>query len=111
MDVPNVVAVALAVAALLLAPRLLLDGVGLVGDGIAQLFVPPDRTLGWPHGVQEGDDPWGWREPVSASFAADTASAGVGPELGVGIADLVDVSGAVPIDAGALVVPVAAVHR
>jgi hypothetical protein len=29
--------------------------------GFASLFVPPDRTLGWPHGVQEGDEPWAWR--------------------------------------------------
>lgn len=107
MDVPNVIAVAVTVAAVLLAPRLLLDGVGLVGDGIAQLFVPPDRALGWPHGVQEGDDPWGWREPAPTSFAADR----VAPELDVGNADVLDVSGVVAIDAGALVVPIAAVRR
>ena len=29
--------------------------------GFASLFVPPDRALGWPHGVQEGDEPWAWR--------------------------------------------------
>jgi hypothetical protein len=31
------------------------------GDGMATLFVPPDRSLGWPRGVQEDDEPWGWR--------------------------------------------------
>ena len=107
MDAPNLVALAICVAALLLAPRLLLHGVSHMSDGIAQLFVPPDRTLGWPHGVQEGDDPWGWREPAPTSFAAD----GVAPELEVGEADVVDVSGVVAIDAGALVVPIAAVRR
>ena len=39
------------------------------GEGIATLFVPPDRTLGWPRGVQEGDEPWGWRPAqVAASL-------------------------------------------
>jgi hypothetical protein len=36
----------------------------------ASLFVPPDRTLGWPRGVQESDAPWGWRPPIDA-IAAD----------------------------------------
>ena len=33
--------------------------------GFASLFVPPDRALGWPHGVQESDEPWAWRRPTS----------------------------------------------
>jgi hypothetical protein len=48
--------------------------------GFASLFVPPDRTLGWPRGVQESDAPWGWQPPVdprdddSADTMADLAS-------------------------------------
>ena len=39
------------------------------GDGMAALFVPPDRTLGWPHGVQERDEPWRWAatRPLAAA--------------------------------------------
>ena len=33
--------------------------------GFASLFVPPDRTLPWPRGVQESDSPWGWQSPVA----------------------------------------------
>ena len=34
---------------------------GHAGDIVAQLFVPPNRSLGWPHGVQEDDDlQWSW---------------------------------------------------
>jgi len=40
---------------------------GRAGDVMAALFVPPDRTLGWPHGVQESDEPWGWHEPPAAA--------------------------------------------
>jgi hypothetical protein len=40
--------------------RVVLPTFERVGDGMATLFVPPDRALGWPHGVQEGDEPWGW---------------------------------------------------
>jgi hypothetical protein len=29
--------------------------------GFSSLFVPPDRALGWPRGVQESDAPWAWR--------------------------------------------------
>jgi hypothetical protein len=42
---------------------------GRAGDVMAALFVPPDRTLGWPHGVQESDEPWGWHEPMNAAPA------------------------------------------
>ncbi|MBA2382913.1 MAG: hypothetical protein H0V73_12450 [Chloroflexi bacterium] len=41
--------------------RFLLFTSGRAGDGIATLFVPPDHALGWPHGVQESDEPWAWR--------------------------------------------------
>jgi hypothetical protein len=40
---------------------------GRSSDVMASLFVPPDRSLGWPHGVQEQDAPWSWRG--SARFA------------------------------------------
>jgi hypothetical protein len=52
--------------------RLVLGTVGRTGDLLSSLFVPPDRALGWPRGVQESDEPWGWRgaapggEPDSA---------------------------------------------
>ena len=39
----------------------------------ASLFVPPDRTLGWPRGVQESDAPWGW-QPAVDPFADDEAA-------------------------------------
>ena len=48
--------------------RFVLTTVGRAGEGLAVLFVPPDRALGWPRGVQESDEPWGWREqPASAA--------------------------------------------
>jgi hypothetical protein len=33
-------------------------------QGFASLFVPPDHRLGWPRGVQESDEPWGWHPPI-----------------------------------------------
>ena len=44
---------------------------------MASLFVPPDRTLGWPIGVQESDEPWGWREP-DPDLAIPTSAVGPG---------------------------------
>ena len=65
MDAPSLVTLAAVVAAaVVIVPRLVLESAGRASDGIAQLFVPPDRALGWPRGVQEGDDPWGWRSPA-----------------------------------------------
>ncbi len=43
-----------------------LTTLGHASDVMASLFVPPDRRLGWPHGVQEQDAPWAWRPPVAA---------------------------------------------
>src|SRR4051794_36209728 len=82
MDAPSLVTLAAVVAAaVVIVPRVVLESAGRASDGIAQLFVPPDRTLGWPHGVQEGDDPWGWRSPadlagLTASATADRAADG-----------------------------------
>ncbi len=55
--------VVLVVAALLVAfgAGRALATLGLASDVMASLFVPPDRRLGWPHGVQEQDVSWTWR--------------------------------------------------
>lgn len=49
--------------------RFVFGSVARAGDGMAALFVPPDRTLGWPRGIQESDEPWVWRPPVPANRA------------------------------------------
>jgi hypothetical protein len=68
MDAPSLVTLAAVVAAaVVIVPRLVLESAGRASDGIAQLFVPPDRALGWPRGVQEGDDPWGWRSSAEVT--------------------------------------------
>jgi hypothetical protein len=46
--------------------RFLLHSLDLAEAGFASLFVPPDRTLGWPHGVQESDAPCGWQPAAAA---------------------------------------------
>jgi hypothetical protein len=56
----------LTIAALLfLVVRFGLHSFEQVEAGFASLFVPPDRTLPWPRGVQESDSPWGWRPPLA----------------------------------------------
>jgi hypothetical protein len=109
MDAPDLVALVVCVAALFIAPRLLLRGVSL-SDGIAQLFVPPDRTLGWPRGVQESDDPWGWHDPVIASLTGDADSVVAFELLNDAVADVVEVSGVEPTHPGGLVVPIGPVR-
>jgi hypothetical protein len=47
--------------------RFVVTTMGRAGDVMATLFVPPDRALGWPHGVQESDEPWAWRRPPSVA--------------------------------------------
>jgi hypothetical protein len=42
--------------------RFVLTSMDRAESGFASLWVPPDRTLGWPHGVQESDEPWAWRK-------------------------------------------------
>jgi hypothetical protein len=49
--------------------RFVLTTMGRAGDVMATLFVPPDRALGWPRGVQESDEPWAWRR--SPALAAE----------------------------------------
>jgi hypothetical protein len=69
MDAANLaVGGALAIVAFVVG-RGLFSSLGTASDCMASLFVPPDRALGWPHGVQERDDPWGWRAAPSASSA------------------------------------------
>ena len=75
MDAPSFVTLAVVIAAaLVIVPRLVLESAGRASDGISQLFVAPDWSLGWPRGVQEDDDPWGWRSPseVARSLAVGT---------------------------------------
>jgi hypothetical protein len=98
MDPSTLVAIVLLIAALVLVPRYALEGLGRASDGLAQLFVPPDRTLRWPHGVQESDDPWGWHE--AAAVAVDPVAPVVMDDAGdVAIEEL-------PAGDGRLVVPV-----
>ena len=108
MDTPNLLVLLVIVVILILAPRLLLSSVGAAGDIVAQLFVPPDRALGWPRGVQESDDPWGWRGSVERRPGPDGGS---DPDDHLPmIVDLIDL----PPDRavrGSLVVPVRPVHR
>jgi len=47
---------------------------GLASDLMASLFVPPDRALGWPHGVQEQDVSWTWRPPQARTDPSEPAS-------------------------------------
>jgi hypothetical protein len=58
------------VAAGLWLGRRAFGALGGSSDVMASLFVPPDRRLGWPRGVQESDEPWGWRSPPEESVAA-----------------------------------------
>ena len=119
MDAPSLVTLAAVVAAaVVIVPRLVLESAGRASDGIAQLFVPPDRALGWPHGVQEDDDPWGWRSSAEVSRVEAAASDERSPDRAV----LVDLDGPDPawFSAGAtitelgdcdVVVPVRRVSR
>jgi hypothetical protein len=119
MDAPSLVTLAAVIAAaVVIVPRLVLESAGRASDGIAQLFVPPDRALGWPHGVQEGDDPWGWRSGAEASRSVAAAADARSPDRPV----LVDLDGPDPewftsdasvvdLDPGCVVVPVRRVSR
>ena len=50
--------------------RRALGAMGSSFDVMASLFVPPDRRLGWPRGVQESDEPWAWRTPEPGTTVA-----------------------------------------
>ena len=52
--------------------RFVVTTMGRAGDVMATLFVPPDRALGWPRGVQESDEPWGWRRPAGVATERPT---------------------------------------
>ena len=80
--------------------RFVLTSLDRAEHGFASLFVPPDRALGWPHGVQEGDEPWAWRKPV-----AHIEDPGLEPPGGAGQPTVVETT-AVPDARRSLVVPV-----
>jgi hypothetical protein len=48
--------------------RFVLAPLARAGDGIATLFGPQNHALRWPRGVQESDEPWGWRTLQQAAF-------------------------------------------
>ena len=102
MDTPNLLIPVVAGLLLVLMPRLILQSVGRVSEGMATLFVPPDRTLGWPRGVQESDEPWAWRIPTTdprrGSDPAETADPPVLVELADVPYELVDL----PADGAAI---------
>lgn len=75
MDAPSFVTFGILALVIWFVPRLLFESVGRASDGISQLFVPPDRSMGWPHGVQESDAPWGWKAPARAESPASVAPA------------------------------------
>ena len=108
MDPTNIVALAFVAVAVWLVSRPLLESVGGTGDFLAQLFVPPDRSLGWPRGVQESDAPWGWHAP-STVIDRDDAD----PDDGAGASwlDLDDLR--IVVRTGSFIVPVQPVllHR
>jgi hypothetical protein len=107
MDPTNVVALAFLALAVWLVSRPLFQSVGTAGDVVAQLFVPPNRGLGWPRGVQEIDSPWSW---AAASDTVDPMSA-MEPPSGSD-PGLLDLDGLpTPIRAGSFVVPVQPVRR
>ena len=58
------VALAVVVAIATLVATWSIHGPQVIGAGFTGY-----RQDGWPHGVQEGDDPWAWRkpEPVASS--------------------------------------------
>ena len=66
------------VTSLLLVGWWAISDLGRSSDVMASLFVPPDLRLGWPHGVQESDEPWGWRVP-SSDGAIPTVPVGPAP--------------------------------
>jgi hypothetical protein len=64
--------------------RFVVTTMGRAGDVMATLFVPPDRALGWPRGVQESDEPWGWRRPPGGGPAPPVDRGGDDDDRGSG---------------------------
>jgi hypothetical protein len=110
MDTPNLLVLVLVVGLILVAPRVAASA-GATGDVLAQLFVPPDRALGWPHGVQERDEPWDWRAPSQPLALEPVGTATDEPVL----FELVDLGRGVDPTDGLIVdvapVPTARPHR
>jgi hypothetical protein len=88
MDTPNLLIPVVAGLLLVLMPRLILQSVGRVSEGMATLFVPPDRTLGWPRGVQESDEPWAWRVPAGDPSRGSDPAEAAGPPVLVELTDV-----------------------
>jgi hypothetical protein len=114
MDTPNLLVPVVVGLLLVLMPRLILQSVGRASEGIAQLFVPPDRALGWPRGVQESDEPWAWRIPASDPRRSSDGAETAGPPILVELADvpfeLVDLPSEGPPVRDVLIVSVHAVQ-
>ena len=73
-----------------------LSQLGLASDLMASLFVPPDRALGWPHGVQEQDTPWTWRLPAASPAPPTDPSGPTSPVPTQRIAPLVGRGSSLP---------------
>jgi hypothetical protein len=78
MDAPHLLVPIAFLVLLIVLPPLAYQAIGRTGDVMAQLFVPPDQALGWPHGIQESDEPWGWRPGPNLSDPSDPQWAGGG---------------------------------
>jgi hypothetical protein len=99
------------VAIAVVVVRGVLPPVGAAGDMLAGLFAPYDGSLGWPHGVQEGDEPWGWRPgrpPEPEVFDGPDA---LNDDLGGRSRGPGPLEAALAPRSGTLVVPVARVTR
>ena len=107
MDPTNIVAIAFVALGVWLVSRPFVQSVAATGDVVAQLFVPPNRALGWPRGVQESDAPWGWRP---ASVLVDPPAA-ADPSYAADLEPLDPDELAIIVRAGSFVVPVQPVRR
>ena len=104
MDVAHLAQLMFYGAIVLVIVRSIVTTVGHAEHGVVNLFASPDRTLGWPHGVQEGDEPWAWRAPTADPGPSRDVSPPADPG-GRGAPELF----AIEERRGALVVPVAPV--
>ena len=64
MDLATLVAWVIIGTVGLLAVRPVASSLGRSSAVMGSLFVPYDRSLPWPVGVQETDEPWAWRDPA-----------------------------------------------